>query len=214
MAFAGIIDVFLHLDKYLTTFVTTYGIWTYLFLFLTVFFETGLVVTAFLPGDSLLFGAGILAVAGGLNIVSLLLLFTVAAILGDSMNYWIGTLAGPRIFRKKTGTFFNHDHLMRTEGFYERHGGKTVMLARFVPIIRTFAPFVAGIARMRYASFLFYNVVGAILWVLVFTLGGFFFGQLPFVVDHFSIVVLIIIAISFIPFLLEVVSVRKQKKGN
>lgn len=218
MTASGIIDIFLNLDEHLDWFIMTYGAWAYVFLFLVIFFETGVVVTPFLPGDSLLFAAGILAGSGALDPVLLTILLIVAAIIGDSLNYWIGTFVGPRVVARKSSRFFKPEYLARTQAFYERHGGKTVVLARFVPIIRTFAPFAAGIARMRYPSFLFYNIAGAVAWVFLFVLGGYFFGKLPFVVDHFSFVVLIIIIVSLMPFALELAArsgrARRKKAGN
>ena len=194
---SSLIDIVLHLDKYLADIIGTYGIWTYAILFLIIFMETGFVVTPFLPGDSLLFAAGTFAspaLGGVLNIFILIPLLILAAILGDTINYWIGHYIGPKAFSGNF-RFLKKEYLDQTHGFYERHGGKTIILARFIPIIRTFAPFVAGIGAMNYKNFLVYNVTGAILWVGLFTLGGYFFGSLPFVKDNFTIVVLAIIVI-------------------
>lgn len=197
-----VVDLFLHLDQHLTELIAEYGVWTYALLFLIVFCETGLVVTPFLPGDSLLFAAGALAATGAMNVHFLWLLLLVAAILGDAVNYAIGRRVGPVVFRKET-RFIKKQHLERTHEFYERHGGKTIVLARFIPIIRTFAPFVAGVALMGYTRFASYNVVGALLWVTLFLYGGYFFGNLPVVKDNFSIVIVAIIAISLVPVFVE-----------
>ncbi len=200
--FATLIDLFLHLDEHLRNITATYGTWTYLLLFVVVFCETGLVVTPFLPGDSLLFAAGALAALGGLNLWWLIILLIAAAILGDTVNYWIGNFIGPKAFSGNI-RFLRKDYLDRTQAFYEKHGGKTIILARFVPIVRTFAPFVAGVGTMNYSRFIVFNVVGAVVWVLLFTLVGFFFGNLPFVEKNFSLVILVIIAISVAPIVFE-----------
>lgn len=197
------IEFILHLDKYLTMLVGQYGALTYAILFLIVFMETGFVVTPFLPGDSLLFAAGTLAGFGSLNVLALFVLLVAAAILGDTVNYWAGRIVGPKIFRKSAGVFLNKDHLIRTHKFYEAHGGKTIILARFIPIIRTFAPFVAGIGKMDYPQFLLYNVAGGLLWVTIFTVGGFYFGNIPVVKQNFSFVIFGIIGISVLPLLIE-----------
>ena len=197
-----LIDLFLHLDEHLNSVIQTYGTWTYLLLFLIIFMETGLVVTPFLPGDSLIFAAGTFAGLGSLNVGLLFLLLAVAAVLGDTVNYWIGHYIGPRAFSGEI-RFLKKEYMDRTHEFYERHGGKTIILARFVPIIRTFAPFVAGIGAMSYGHFITYNVVGGVLWVALFTFGGYFFGNLKFVQENFSIVVLTIIFISVLPAVFE-----------
>jgi membrane-associated protein len=208
----NLIDLFLHLDKYLAEIIPQYGTLTYLLLFGIIFMETGLVVTPFLPGDSLLFAAGALsAIDGTLNIVYLLVLLSVAAVLGDTVNYWIGHYIGPRAF-SGTVPFLKKEYLDRTHAFYEKHGGKTIILARFVPIVRTFAPFVAGVGEMTYSHFITYNVVGGILWVLLFTLFGYFFGNLPIVQDNFSIVVIAIILISVLPAVYEFIKSRREKQ--
>lgn len=199
------IDLLLHLDKHLSEVISTYGTWTYAILFAIIFMETGLVVTPFLPGDSLLFAAGTFAspaLGSPLNIVMLWLLLCSAAILGDTVNYWIGHYIGPKAFSGEV-PFLKKEYLDRTHEFYQRHGGKTIVLARFIPIIRTFAPFVAGIGEMSYGRFLSYNVFGGILWVSLFTLGGYFFGNLPFVKRNFSMVVIAIVLISAMPMLVE-----------
>jgi membrane-associated protein len=193
-----LIDVFLHLDTHLADVVRDYGAWTNTLLFVIVFCETGLVVTPFLPGDSLLFTAGALAALGDLNVWILVVLLSVAAILGDTVNYWIGKRIGPRAF-SGTVKFLKKEHLEKTEAFYEKHGKKTIILARFVPIVRTFAPFVAGVGSMTYGTFLAYNVFGGVLWVAACVFSGFFFGNIPVVKKNFSIVILAIIGISMIP---------------
>jgi membrane-associated protein len=198
-----IVDVFLHLDRHLGEFVQAHGPWTYGFLFAIIFLETGVVVTPLLPGDSLLFACGALAATGALDPAMLFLLLAAAAILGDTVNYSIGKAIGPRAFSGKV-RFLKHEHLMRAHAFYERHGGKTIFLARFVPIIRTFAPFVAGIGTMSYARFLAYNVVGALAWVGACLLAGYAFGNIPVVKNNFSLVMLGIAAVSMLPIAVEV----------
>lgn len=203
------VEVFLHLDRHLTAITSQYGTWTYAILFLIIFAETGLVVTPFLPGDSLLFAAGAIAALGGLDVRVLVLLLVVAAILGDTVNYWIGARIGRRAFSGDI-RFIKQEYLHRTEHFYEKHGGKTIILARFVPIIRTFAPFVAGVGIMEYRRFLLFNVVGGAVWVTLFTLAGYFFGNLPVVKQNFSLVVLAIIVLSVLPIVIEVVKARRE----
>ncbi|NJN65383.1 MAG: DedA family protein [Chloroflexaceae bacterium] len=196
---SDLIEAILHLDEHLRVFVQNYGLWTYGLLFLIVFCETGVVVTPFLPGDSLLFAAGTLAaLPDGLHVVWLCLLLLVAAVAGDTVNYWVGAIVGPRVFNERI-PFLKREYLERTHAFYERHGGKTVILARFIPIIRTFAPFVAGVGRMTYGRFLIYNVVGGATWVLLFVLAGYFFGTIPVVQRNFELVMVAIIAISLLP---------------
>jgi membrane-associated protein len=192
-------DIFLHLDKHLSTIIENYGALTYLLLFVIVFCETGLVVTPFLPGDSLLFAAGVFASMGKLNVAGIITMLSAAAILGDTVNYAIGHFLGPRIFRGENVRFLNKKHLDRTHEFFERYGPETIIIARFVPIVRTFAPFVAGMGSMRYAKFLTYNVFGGLLWVNLLTLGGYIFANAPVVRDHFSFVVIAIIVISLLP---------------
>jgi membrane-associated protein len=198
------IDFLLHIDKHLVEMTAQYGLWMYGILFAIVFFETGVVVTPFLPGDSLLFAAGAIAAVDGsrLDVHALFVLLTLAAILGDSVNYAIGARVGPRVFTDKV-RFLKHEHLVRTHEFYERHGGKTIFLARFVPIIRTFAPFVAGIGAMSYRRFLAYNVVGGVTWVALFLYAGYFFGRLPFIQDNFTLVILAIVFLSLVPLAFE-----------
>jgi membrane-associated protein len=206
--FRTVVDLFLHLDKHLSQVISHYGVWTNLILFLIVFAETGLVVTPFLPGDSLLFAAGTFAALGALDVPLLLVLLVAAAIIGDTVNYWVGAWIGPRAFSGRV-RWLRKDYLDRTHAFYEKHGGKTIIIARFIPIIRTFAPFVAGVGAMSYGKFLLYNVVGAVLWVGLFVLGGFFFGNIPVVKENFTIVILAIIAISVMPIVLEAVRARR-----
>lgn len=198
--FAGLI---LHLDQHLLEFSQTYGRWIYVLLFVIVFCETGLVVTPFLPGDSLLFVAGTLAGAGALNVHLLALLLIVAAIAGDSVNYGIGRWLGPRVFRMPDSWLLNRKHLAAAHAFYARHGGKTIVIARFIPIIRTYAPFVAGVASMEYRRFAAFNVGGALLWVLLLAYGGYFFGNIPLVQAHLSKVIVGIIVLSLLPGLIE-----------
>jgi membrane-associated protein len=208
------IDLFLHLDKHLSAIIQQYGTWTYLILFAIIFMETGLVVTPFLPGDSLLFAAGTFAspaLGSPLNIWVLWVLLCVAAVLGDTVNYWIGHFIGPRAFSGEV-RFLKKEYLDRTHEFYERYGGKTIVLARFVPIIRTFAPFVAGVGSMTYGHFITYNVVGGILWVTLFTWGGYFFGTLPFVQENFTLVVLAIILLSVMPAVIEFIKERSKSR--
>jgi membrane-associated protein len=206
---SGVLDLFLHLDAHLGAVIQEYGLWTYVLLFVIVFLETGVVVTPFLPGDSLLFAGGAFAAKGDLGVGWLFLLLTVAAIAGDTVNYWIGHAVGPKVFTQESA-LLRREHLLRTQRFYEKHGGKTIFLARFIPIIRTFAPFVAGIGRMAYGRFVFYNVVGAVAWTGICLGAGYFFGNLPFVRDHFSLVVLAIIAISVTPLVIELFRQRRQ----
>ncbi len=204
-----VIDFILHIDKHLSEIIQSYGVWTYLILFLIVFCETGLVATPFLPGDSLLFAAGTFAALGALDLGFLLLLLSVSAVLGDTVNYWIGHYVGPKIFHKEKVRFLKREYLDRTHQFYERYGGKTIIIARFVPIIRTFAPFVAGIGAMTYWKFIAYNVIGGVAWVLICVLAGFFFGNLSFVRNNFSLVILAIIIISVLPGVVEFLRQRR-----
>ena len=205
-----IIDLFLHLDHHLGQLISQYGTWTHLILFLIVFCETGLVITPFLPGDSLLFAAGTFAALGALDLWLVVLLLIVAAIAGDTVNYWIGAYIGPRAFRGDI-RFLRKEYLDRTHAFYEKHGGKTIILARFVPIIRTFAPFVAGVGAMTYPKFILYNVVGAVLWVGLFVLGGYFFGNITVVRENFTLVILAIITISVLPIVVEALRARGRR---
>ena len=205
-----LIDIFVHLDRHLVWLIQNFGVWAYLIVFIVVFCETGLVVTPILPGDSLLFGLGALAAVGGLDVGWLFFLLCVAAIAGDTVNYTIGHFVGPRVFQENTSRFFKREYLERTHRFYERHGGKTIVIARFIPIIRTFAPFVAGIGSMTYSHFIVYNVAGGILWVAVFIFGGFYFGNLPVVRQNFTLVIVAIIIISVLPGVFEYVRQRRK----
>jgi membrane-associated protein len=206
----SVIDLFLHLDQHLSRVIADYGVWTHLILFLIVFAETGLVVTPFLPADSLLFAAGTFAALGSLDLWLLVVLLVAAAILGDTVNYWVGAWIGPRAFSGNV-KFLRKDYLERTHAFYEKHGGKTVILARFVPIIRTFAPFVAGVGAMSYPKFITYNVIGAVLWVGLFVPAGYFFGNIPAVRKNFTLVIFAIIALSVVPIALEAIRARKSR---
>lgn len=197
------IDLFLHLDKHLNDLIVIYGMWSYAVLFLIIFAETGLVFTPFLPGDSLLFAAGALAATGAFNLPLLFVLLVVAAIFGDTVNYWVGDYFGLKLFKKENARFLKKEYLDRTHKFYEKHGGKTIIIARFVPIVRTFAPFVAGVGSMTYFKFISYNVIGGIVWVALFVFGGYFFGNLPFVKSNFSVVIIAIILISILPGVVE-----------
>lgn len=207
------LDVMLHLDKYLGVVINSYGMLTYVILFIIVFCETGLVVTPLLPGDSLLFAAAAFAGTGVLNIFILLLLFGVAAILGDTVNYHIGRYLGPKVFEKKNSKIFKKEYLDKTNSFYEKYGGKTIIIARFVPIVRTFAPFVAGVGKMNYSRFLLFNAIGGIMWVLLVGNVGYFFGNLPIVEKNFSLVIIAIIFISLLPAIIEFLR-HKIKKAN
>ena len=206
------IDYFLHLDRHLSVVIQMYGVWTYALLFLIVFCETGLVVTPVLPGDSLLFAAGAFAATGALRVDSLFILLSIAAIGGDTVNYWIGHYVGPKVFQQEKIRFLKKEHLDRTHEFYERHGGKTIIIARFMPFIRTFAPFVAGIGSMTYLRFISYNVIGGIAWIGLFVFGGFFFGNIPTVKENFTLVILAIIFISILPGIIEFVRQRSKSK--
>ncbi|MFA5181754.1 MAG: DedA family protein [Syntrophales bacterium] len=197
------IDIFIHLDRHLIWLIQHFGVWVYLIVFLVVFCETGLVVTPLLPGDSLLFGLGALAAIGDLNVLWLFILLSIAAIAGDTVNYFIGKYVGPKVFHQETSRFFKREYLERTHQFYEKYGGKTIVIARFMPIIRTFAPFVAGIGAMTYSKFIIYNVLGGIVWVAVFIFGGYYFGNLPMVKNNFTLVIMAIIIISVMPGVIE-----------
>jgi membrane-associated protein len=207
----SIVDFVLHLDTHLSVLIQNYGAWTYGILFLVIFCETGLVITPFLPGDSLLFAAGTFAARGDLKVGALFALLAVAAVIGDTVNYWIGKIIGPKVFHKEKTRFFKKEYLDRTHDFYEKYGPETIIIARFVPIIRTFAPFVAGIGRMSYGKFLSYNVIGGIGWVAIFTFGGYFFGNIPFVKKNFSLVIIAIILISLVPAVVELLKHGKKK---
>ena len=207
-----IFDVLVHLDTYLANIIDIFGPLTYIILFLIIFAETGLVVTPFLPPASLLFVVGTLAGGGFLNIFVVYATLLTAAILGDTVNYWVGNLVGPRVFSSENSRFFKKEYLEKTRNFYEKHGGKTIILARFIPIIRTFAPFVAGVGKMHYGTFLFYNVTGAFIWVTSLTFAGYFFGRLPIVKENFEYAVVGIIIISLIPVFIEYIKHKRETK--
>ncbi|MBP6821244.1 MAG: DedA family protein [Acidobacteria bacterium] len=206
------IDLILHLDKHLVDLVNQYQSWTYAILFLIIFAETGLVVTPFLPGDSLLFAVGALASKGELSVSLVVVLLILAAVIGDSVNYWIGRSLGPRVFSSESSRWFNRRHLDRTHAFYEKYGGKTLIFARFMPIVRTFAPFVAGIGKMTYPKFLAYSVSGGILWISLLTYAGYFFGEIPIVKRNFSLVIVAVIAISLLPAVVEFLKSWRSEK--
>ncbi|MGD0277806.1 MAG: DedA family protein [Smithella sp.] len=193
------VDYFIHLDKYLPLITQSFGIWAYVIIFLVIFCETGLVVTPVLPGDSLLFALGAVAAQGALSIEVLLILLCLAAIAGDTVNYSIGHFIGPKVFHYEESRFFKKEYLLRTHQFYEKHGGKTIIIAQFMPIIRTFAPFVAGVGAMTYSKFILFNVTGCVTWVCLFLLGGYFFGGIAAVKNNFTIVIIAIIIISVMP---------------
>jgi membrane-associated protein len=209
-----LIDIFLHLDVHLRRILEEYGTWTYLILCLIVFCETGLVVTPFLPGDSLLFAAGAFAALGSLSLPWLLVVLAAAAILGDTVNYWVGHFLGARLLNAKRFRVVRPEHLAYTHEFFEKYGGKTIIIARFVPIVRTVAPFVAGLGTMSYGRFMSYNVVGGLGWVLICTTAGFLFGSRPFIQENFSLVVLAIVALSLIPAIWEIWRARTLRRGS
>jgi membrane-associated protein len=207
------IDFIIHLDKYLTMIIQTFGPWTYAILFFVIFIETGLVVTPFLPGDSLLFVSGAFSALGTLNIGILALTLSFAAVIGDTVNYWIGNYLGPKVFTKRNSRFFKKEYLDRAHKFYEKHGGKTIVIARFIPIIRTFAPFVAGAAKMGYKRFISYNIVGGIAWVAIFLAAGYNFGNIPIIQENLSLLIIGIIAISFVPPIIELVRHKMRNRS-
>lgn len=203
-------DIILHLDEYLSQLVNSYGALTYGILFFIVFAETGLVITPFLPGDSLLFASGAIASLGSLNIWLVTVLLLIAAILGDTVNYWIGHFFGRKIVDNPNIKFINQEHIDKTEQFYKKHGAKTIILARFVPLVRTFAPFVAGVGSMHYQTFIFYNVIGGVLWVVSFTSLGYYFGNMEFIKENFHYAVFVIIGLSLVPVIYEYIQNRKH----
>lgn len=210
------VDIFLHLDVYLNMLIENFGALSYGILAAVVFCETGLVVTPFLPGDSLLFGVGAIAAAGYLSLPILFVSLFFAALGGDNLNYWLGRTIGPKVFQRGNNRIFKQEYLLRTQEFYVRHGGLAVVLARFMPIIRTFSPFVAGVGRMAYPRFLMYSVGGALTWITLFLLGGYYFGNLSFVRDHFSLIIIAVILVSVSPALIGFVRSRKAqaRKGR
>lgn len=210
--FQQFIDIILHLDIHLASLAAEYGVWLYGILFLVIFCETGLVVTPFLPGDSLLFAAGSLCAISELSVLVVVPLLIAAAVIGDSTNYWIGRGFGLQLFKNKDSRIFKQKYLDQTEQFYQKHGVKTVVLARFMPIIRTFAPFVAGIGRMNYQRFLSFSVLGSILWIGSFTFGGFFFGNIPFFKKNFTLVIVAIMVISLMPGIISYVQQKRRAK--
>lgn len=209
-----LIDFILHLDKHLLALTTDYGVWVYGILFVIVFCETGLVVTPFLPGDSLLFVTGTIAGAGMLDPLILCAVLIVAAVLGDTVNYFIGRKMGPAVFRRPDARFFKQEYLRKTQQFYDKHGGKTIIIARFIPIIRTFAPFVAGVGTMQYARFIAYNIIGGIAWVILFIAAGYFVGDQPFVKNNLTLVVFGIILVSILPGIIEFIRHHKTSRQN
>jgi membrane-associated protein len=206
------IDFVLHIDNHLQALCASYGLWVYAILFIIVFCETGLVVTPILPGDSLLFAVGSMAAIGALDVGAVILVLIAAAILGDSVNYSVGNYVGPKVFHEEHGRFLNKEYLHRTHAFYEKHGGKTIIIARFLPIIRTFAPFVAGIGSMTYPRFLFFNVFGGVLWVLLFVLAGYWFGNIPVVKRNFSLVIIALVLIPGIPSVVEFIRIQLARR--
>jgi len=206
-----LIDLFLHLDAHLHELILQYGTFTYSILFAVIFAETGFVFTPFLPGDSLLFAAGTFAAKGSFNVHLLFLLLSIAAVLGDTVNYWMGHYIGMKIFSWKI-PFLKKEHIDRTHKFYEKYGGKTIIIARFVPIVRTFAPFVAGIGAMTYSKFISYNIIGGVSWVAIFVYGGYFFGNLSFVKNNFSWVIVVIIFLSILPGMIEYIRHKIRKR--
>lgn len=204
------IDLVLHLEHHLGELINYFGPWTYVVLFAIIFAETGVVVMPFLPGDSLLFALGALAASEKLDLTTLLVLLSVAAILGDTVNYWLGSIFGPRVFRGENVRFLNRKHLDKTHEFFERYGGKTIILARFIPIIRTFAPFVAGMGKMTYRRFMAYNVVGGLVWIFLFVLAGYWFGSWPVVKKNFPLIIVGIVVVSIIPPLIEFLRERRK----
>jgi membrane-associated protein len=209
----NLIDFILHLDKHLNYIIESSGFWCYLIFFLIIFAETGLVVTPFLPGDSLLFALGTLAAAGSLRIFWLFVVLSMAAVLGDSANYAIGKYFGQVILKHEGAWFLKKEHIERTHRFYEKYGAKTIVIARFVPIVRTFAPFIAGVGKMTYLRFFSYNVIGGLLWVTLFVFGGFFFGNIPVIKRNFTLVIFAIIIISILPAVIEVIRQKRQKSN-
>lgn len=210
----SIIDFIIHIDKHLTDLANTYGMWAYGIVFLIVFCETGLVVTPFLPGDSLLFAAGALATQGAFNVHLLAVLLLVAAIAGDAVNYAVGRRMGPAVFERKDSKIFKPEYLSRTQHYFQKYGAKTIVIARFVPIVRTFAPFLAGVGSMPYSKFVMYNVTGAVAWVGLFTYAGYIFGETPLVQKNFKLVIVAIIILSILPAVIEVIRARREARST
>jgi membrane-associated protein len=209
---ASVIDFVIHIDRHLDAIVQQYGFWTYFILFLIIFCETGLVVTPILPGDSLLFVIGTFAARGSLDFLWSIIVLSLAAIAGDTVNYWVGYLAGPKMYEKDRIRWIKREYLERAHQFYEKYGGKTIILARFVPIVRTFAPFVAGIGTMRYSRFILYNVAGGISWIVLLVGGGYFFGNLPIVKNNFTFVIFAIVVLSVLPSVVELLRQRREAR--
>ena len=209
-----IINLILHLDQHLIWLTQNYGLWIYLIVFIIIFCETGLVIAPFLPGDSLLFTLGALAAVDSLNLKVLFVLLGIAAILGDTLNYWIGNLIGPRVIKKKKIPFLKEEYIEKTQRFYDKYGNKTIMLSRFIPIIRTVAPFMAGVGSMKYYQFILYNIIGGLAWVSLFLFGGYFFGNIPFVKENFSIVIIGIVIVSITPLLIEYIKHKINKNKS
>ena len=208
-----VIDFILHIEVHLDYLIQTYHTWTYLILFLIIFCETGVVVLPFLPGDSLLFAIGAFAARGSFDFWTISFTLLIAAIIGDSLNYSIGKYVGPKVFHKADSKFFSKGHLLKAQAFYEKYGAKTIIIARFIPIVRTFAPFVAGIGEMTYKKFMTYNVVGAVAWIFIFIPLGYFFGNLPFIQSNFKLVMIAIIVISVLPPIIEFIRERNKTKS-
>lgn len=211
---SALIDFILHIDQHLQFIVAQYGIWIYAILFLLIFCETGLVVTPFLPGDSLLFAAGSIAAVGEMNVHLMVALLLIAAIVGDAVNFALGKYFGQRLFANPQSKIFKQIYLHKTQEFYQKHGGKTIIIARFMPIVRTFAPFVAGMGHMHYGHFIRYNCIGAVIWVVLFSYAGYFFGNLPFIKQNLSLALIIIIAISLLPAVIEILRHKLSAHKN
>ncbi|MDY0232073.1 MAG: VTT domain-containing protein [Candidatus Saccharicenans sp.] len=209
-----LLDIIIHLDRYVIDLIHQYGLWTYLILFVVIFSETGLVVTPFFPGDSLVFAVGAIAAVGELNLLGLFLLLSLAAFLGNITNYWIGRKVGPAVFKTEKNRFLNLEYMEKTHDFYEKYGNITIVIARFLPFIRTFAPFIAGISKMTYLKFLLYSLIGCVCWVFLFLLGGYLFGNIPVVKQNFSLVIIIIIVISLVPAFATYWRKRRAKAQN
>ena len=208
---AGLLDIVLHLDAHLLALVQEYGVWVYAILFFIIFAETGLVIAPFLPGDSLLFVIGALSGMGSLELEVALPLLILAAFMGDNTNYWIGRLLGLRLLEHASPRFIKHEHLEKTHAFYAKHGGKTVIFARFLPIIRTFAPFVAGIGTMNYRHYVMFSIIGGVSWIGSLILAGYFFGNIPVIKDNLTLMILVIVVVSFVPAMIEFMRHRRQR---